>query len=97
MRPIYLADGFHCSDLSYSGAYYSPQILQIWRTALLETFPEWIASFKPASGRNYNVTPKLGGELDRAISSKASAAVVGNGVAMGGVVAAVMALIACLL
>jgi len=45
-RPIYLTDGFHCSDLLFANAALDPGVREVWRNAL-EIFPKWISEFTP--------------------------------------------------
>lgn len=48
-RPVYLTDGFHCSDTLASNAALDPGLSFVWQEAL-RTFERWVGEFTPAGG-----------------------------------------------
>ncbi|RXW21483.1 hypothetical protein EST38_g4379 [Candolleomyces aberdarensis] len=66
-QPIFLTDGFHCSDMLISNAV-DQSINQVFQSAIT-TFPQWVAEFKPSdkpatttttTGQNSNRNSSLG-------------------------------------
>ena len=49
LRPIYLTDGFHCSDMTYVNAVVEPSLGEVWNQALT-TFPRWVSDFNGRQG-----------------------------------------------
>ncbi|RXW19278.1 hypothetical protein EST38_g6575 [Candolleomyces aberdarensis] len=45
LRPIYLTNGFHGSDISHANAVVEPSIGEVWNQALT-TFPRWVSEFE---------------------------------------------------
>ncbi|RXW18999.1 hypothetical protein EST38_g6843, partial [Candolleomyces aberdarensis] len=45
LRPIYLTNGFHGSDISHANAVVEPSIGEVWNQALT-TFPQWVSEFE---------------------------------------------------
>ncbi|RXW13086.1 hypothetical protein EST38_g12768, partial [Candolleomyces aberdarensis] len=45
IRPIYLTNGFHGSDISHANAVVEPSIGEVWNQALT-TFPRWVSEFE---------------------------------------------------
>ncbi|RXW23935.1 hypothetical protein EST38_g1914 [Candolleomyces aberdarensis] len=49
LRPIYLTNGFHCSDMTYVNAIVEPSLGEVWNQALT-TFPRWVSDFNGRQG-----------------------------------------------
>lgn len=75
-RPIFLTDGFHCSDISISNAI-SPSIAEV-HAAAQTIFPQWLKEFKPVekpssvtASEQSTSAGSLGGGADTSVSNSA--------------------------
>ncbi|KAJ2922949.1 hypothetical protein H1R20_g14152, partial [Candolleomyces eurysporus] len=89
-QPIFLTDGFHCSDMLISNAV-DQSINQVFQSAIT-TFPQWVAEFKP-SDKPATTTTTTGPNSNRNSSLGRRDAIASSlGLALAGVVFAFIGL-----
>ena len=90
-QPIFLTDGFHCSDLIVDNAI-DQSINQVFQSAIT-TFPQWVAEFKPSDTPTTTTTTGSGSDSNKNGSlGRREAATSALGLVLAGVVFTFMGL-----
>jgi hypothetical protein len=89
-QPIFLTDGFHCSDLLADNAV-DQSINQVFQSAIT-TFPQWVAEFKPSDKATTTTTTGSSSNKNNSSLGRRDAAASALGLVLAGVVFAFMGL-----